>query len=73
LKVDSKADVKNCSVTIYDYDREKKKLVLYNLLRGGTWLENQRPMIAIETEDVFSPLTPRVHHGNKGIEIEHCG
>jgi broad specificity phosphatase PhoE len=28
LKVDQEADVKNCSLTIYDYDHDKKKLVL---------------------------------------------
>jgi broad specificity phosphatase PhoE len=28
LKVDNEADVLNCSLTIYDYDRDKKKLVL---------------------------------------------
>jgi hypothetical protein len=34
LKVDRDADVKNCSLTIYDYDRDKKKLVLnaYNTI-----------------------------------------
>ena len=28
LKVDKEEDVKTCSLTIYDYDRDKKKLVL---------------------------------------------
>ena len=34
LKVDQEADVKNCSLTIYDYDRDKNKLVLngYNAI-----------------------------------------
>lgn len=34
LKVDKEEDVKNCSLTIYDYDRDKKKLVLngYNTI-----------------------------------------
>ena len=34
LKVDKEEDVKNCSLTVYDYDRDKKKLVLngYNTI-----------------------------------------
>ena len=37
LKVDREADVMNCSLTIYDYDREKEKLLLncYNRICFG--------------------------------------